>query len=163
MESAYLISEDEYVRANKLFTRLGREQKTYYAFAVFVLIGLALFGQSSILQFAALFALIGGIIGHLVARHAIAPWQTRRQYREYRAAHESLGIRLEDSGLRFTGQNTDSLLKWENLMKWRENREFVLVYQNSRLYHIIPKRLSSDGFDVSALVSKLVGVVGNST
>lgn len=163
MRNTCLISEDEYVRANKLFTRLSRRQKVYYALASAVLLGLVVFAKSNILQFEAFFVLVGGVLGHLVMRHGIAPWQTRRQYRVYRAAQEPFDIELEGEGLRFSGPNNDSLLKWGHLMRWRENQEFVLVYQNPRLYHIVPKRLSSDGFDIEALISNLERGVGNAT
>ena len=163
MGNTYLISEDEYVRANKLFTRLSRKRSAYYALAAAGLFGLAVFAKSDTIQFAAFFGLVGGVIGYLVIRHGLAPWQTRRQYRVYRAAQEPLDIELEDEGLRFRSSSTDSLLKWEHLMQWRENQEFVLVYQNPRLYHIIPKKLSSDSFDIAALISRLEGVVGRAT
>lgn len=163
MRNTCLISEDEYVRANKLFTRLSRRQRPYYAVVSVVLLGLALFAKSNILQFAASFGLVSGVLGHVVVRHGIAPWQTRRQYRVYRAAQEPFDIKLEGEGLRFSGPNNDSLLKWGHLMRWRENTEFVLVYQNPRLYHIIPKRLSSDGFDIEALISSLNKCVGHAT
>lgn len=163
MGSAYLISEDEYVRANKLFTQLSPKRKAYYAVVSVLLIGLAFFAKSHTMQLAVFGALIGGVVGHLAVRHGVAPWQTRRQYRDYRAAQESFDIELEDKGLRFRAPNTDSLLEWKYLMRWREDQEFVLVYQNSRLYHIIPRRLSSDGFDMTALIARLEREVGHAT
>jgi hypothetical protein len=163
LEAEYLISEDEYVRANKLFTRLNRKYGIYYAVAVAAFVAVAVFVKSEVVRFGAIFGLIGGIIGHVITRHAIAPWQTRRLYRTYRAVKEPVGILLEEDGLRFRGSDTNSLLKWQHLIKWRENQEFILVYQNSRLYHIIPKRLGSSGLDIAGLIAKIEANIGSAT
>ncbi len=163
MEYICQITEDEYVRANKLFSKLSRKHWLFYASAITVFVVVAVLTKSEVIRYGAIFGLIGGIIGHNVVRHVLAPWQTRRQYKKYNAIKEPFNISVEPNGLRYTGTDTNSLLKWHHLMKWRENDEFVLVYQNTKLYHLIPKRLSTAGIDIKEIKRKLVETIGKAT
>ena len=127
MEFGCQISEGEYVRANKLFTRSSRKHLVAYAVIITVLILTAALTESESLRYYAIFGLIGGIVGYVVVRHILAPWLTRRQYSEYNAIHEPFNITLEDNGIRFIAADSNTLVKWSHLMKWRENNEFILI------------------------------------
>ena len=162
MSALYQIGEEEYVRANRLFCK--RSIKVYVLWLLIAL-GLVVLAIMTGLNFIFILvcAVIGGIIGDLITWRVYAPRQTRRQFREYKAIGEPVDISLEEEGLRFKDADNFSLLKWSDLMKWRENEEFVLVYQHRALYHIIPRRLQNDGFDVVSLTEKLEEAVGPAT
>ena len=163
MEFKCQITEDEYVQANKLFSRLSKKHWLLYAIAIPGFIATAVLTNSEIIRYGAIFGLIGGFVGHLVVRYLLAPWQCRRQYRKYKAIHESFDISLEKEGIRFIEPDSSSLLKWNHLMKWRENSEFILVYQNPKLYHPIPKRFSAVGVDILGIHKKLEKTIGSAT
>ena len=161
METKYLISEDEYVRAGQLFMKPSRKKRIYSALGIAVLVGLAAFGKIKITLLAAILAFV--LVGNVIARQLVAPWETRRQYRAYRAISESAWLLLEEAGLRFRNADSDFLVRWEHILKWRENEEFILLYQNARLYHIIPNRLAADGLDIPGIIAKLAATIGRST
>jgi len=154
----YRISENEYARANRLFVRPGPRQRWLYGLIATVLLALAAVSPSW--RILAGGALVGGVAGYLLTCHVILPWLARRQYRNYPAVRTPAGIALDDDGLRFRGRDFDSLLRWGQLIRWRENDEFILVYQTPRLYHIVPKRLARDGLDIDALRGALGENIG---
>ena len=39
-------------------------------------------------------------------------------------------------------------VKWDYLLKWRENRDIIIAYLAPRLYYLIPERVSEMGFDI---------------
>ncbi len=160
MEAQYTISETEYVRANKLFTRLEKRSLIGYGLAVSILAAIAVFLPSIPIQVGALFAIVGGVLGHIVTRYIVAPWQTRKQYRHCNAVQEPVIVGLEEHGIRFKTADSEALLKWSNVRSWRENSEFVLVYQTTRLYHVIPKKVGNESFPVDRLLSELSERIG---
>jgi hypothetical protein len=161
--AVYRLSEDEYVRANRLYSRPSRRVWVYYSAGVAALALLAILAPWEIVRFASIFAIAGGVVGHLASRYVVAPWQTRRQYRSYPAAQEQLEAELDADGVRFRTDQADALVKWSHVIKWREDEEFVLIYQNPRLYHILPKSLARNGFDINELVAALKRNIGSAT
>jgi hypothetical protein len=67
---------------------------------------------------------------------------------------------LLDTGLRLMSPHGDGTVVWENVLKWRQNDRFVLVYPMPRLYHIVPKSIATQGFDLQGLVQRLERHVG---
>ncbi|MGJ7606903.1 YcxB family protein [Variovorax sp. LT1R20] len=49
------------------------------------------------------------------------------------------------------------------MLKWRQDDRFVLLYLMPRLFHVLPKSVASQGFDVAALVERLNRHVGPET
>lgn len=160
MTIRYLVSEDEYVRANLLFGRPTRRRQIWLASAAALLVFVMLFAASDLQRLGAVGALAGGALGYWLLRYVHAPWQTRRQYRAYPAAHQPIDVNLEAEGLRVVDADSSCLLRWDRLVGWREDREFVLLYQNPRLYHIVPKRLEPVGLDLHGMLETLRSRLG---
>lgn len=163
MEATYKLSESEYVRGNKLFTQLSKKSKIRYSICIFILILTALLASSPALQGGAVFAIVGGFIGHFAQRFMYAPWATKKQYRNYKAVQNETIIKFDENGLKFQSADGAGTIKWQDIYNWRENNEFILVYQAPYVYHIIPKSLSDQGFNISELVSILTEKVKNKT
>lgn len=160
LKPEFLISEDKYVRAAKLYGAPTRKQWIYNVLGLVILIVVAIFGHFELIRFAAGCGIVAGVLGYLAATFYLIPSQARRQYRTTPAAKVPFGIALVEEGIRINQPDSDALLKWEYLFKWRENEEFILLYQSNRLYSIIPKRFAAGGLDIAGLILKLQEKVG---
>lgn len=156
------ISEDEYVRAQKLYGRLSAKIKVIYFLVAAGLIWIGIAGDSST-RYTAISALVGGIIGHLMVTGFLAPRRSRKNYKNYPLIQRPFLIRPESTGVFFKSENGETILKWESIHKWRENKEFILIYPAPNLFHVIPKRLSNSGLDIESLASSLGKNIGSAT
>ncbi|WP_242112619.1 YcxB family protein [Luteimonas aquatica] len=158
MPAQYRISEQDYVDAMRLFARPGARSISILAAIALAAIALALFGPPLVRAGA-----IGGLVGIAVVAagsFALLPWTARRHYRKYRAIHETFTVELLENGVRFASRNGEGTLAWAHVLKWRQNDRFVLLYPMPRLFHIVPRAIASQGFDVEALVDRLRRHVG---
>lgn|GEM_PF-4890633 len=92
MKAEYAITEDEYVNANKLFTRLTRPILKFYTAVSIVLVLSALVMDSLTIKIGLLDGLVGVILGRVFVRHLYLTWKARKQYRVYQAAGEMVVI-----------------------------------------------------------------------
>ena len=157
METEYTISENEYVKANKLFTKPSKKLLVVYCLLITALLLIALCFTNYILRFAAIGAIIGGIIGNILSRYVFAPVQTRKQYRVYQAAQESVIISAKPEGINFRNSSGESIIEWNKINKWRENNEFLLIYQAPQVYNIIPKRIGVVSQNIRELLQQNIG------
>jgi len=160
VEFEYTITESEYVKANKLFTKPTKGILVFYVFVAFSLVVVALVSDSFVIQLSAIGGIIGGFIGHAVVRHLYAPWRTKKQYRSYKAAQEPVIVNLETNSLNFKSKLGNATIEWDRVNKWRENPYFLLIYQAPEVYHILPKRI---GIEIDKIREALVEHVGNAT
>jgi hypothetical protein len=84
----------------------------------------------------------------------------RRHYRKYKA--NTGGVLVPSCSTTFAHgvPHGEGTLVWENILKWRQSDRFVLLYLMPRLFHVLPKSVASQGFDVAALVERLNRHVG---
>lgn len=160
METEYLISESDCVKALRLYSKMTLKTALMFSIAVVILILIIIWGELG-LKAIAIGALIGGVGGHLVVRFIIGPFVAKRHYRNYKAIHEPIHIRLQDEGIEFSTVDVSGIVKWNNIYKWRQNKRYILIYQAPRLYQVIPKSIHDKGFDISLLVQELQKHVGN--
>ena len=157
MEFEYTITEDEYVKANKLFTKPAKTTLVAYAVVVLALLVIAVIAPSYVVKIGAIGGVSGGYIGHMAVRHLYAPWRTRKQYRAYQAAQESVAVKVLPDSLLFKSSIGEAVIEWSRINKWRENGEFLLIYQAPEVYHIIPKRVGEAIREVRKSLVKYVG------
>lgn len=160
MEARFRISEQDYVDAMRLFGRLTRRWIIAYSVSAVPLLALAYFG-SPVWRGAAIGGLIGGLLVALAARNIVGPLLARRHYRKYKAMHEEFVVELVDDGVRFASPTADGRVTWDNVHRWREDEALVLIYLMPRLFHIIPKAVAAQGFDLQGLTHALHQHVGN--
>lgn len=84
----------------------------------------------------------------------------RRHYRKYKAMHSEFGAELLANGLRLSSPHGEGTIVWENILKWRQNDRFVLIYPMPRIFHILPKSVAEQGFDLQGLIAQLKQRVG---
>ena len=161
MEAKFRVSEIDYVNALKLYGRLTPKMVALYLLVAGALVLIAIFG-SVLLRSGAIGGLIGGGVVAIFGRYVITPILAKRHYRKYKAIHDEFIIGLSDDGVRIESSNAKGILPWSDILKWRENREFLLLYLMPRLYHIVPKSIARQGFDIALLVNGLNKNVGKS-
>jgi hypothetical protein len=158
MIATFRISEDDYADAMKLFARPTLLRRALLvAIPVLLVLG-ALVGGPALWP-----AAVGGLVGVaivLLATRLLTPAMARRHYRKYKAMQAEFQTELLDTGLRLMSPHGDGTVVWENVLKWRQNDRFVLVYPMPRLYHIVPKSIATQGFDLQGLVQRLERHVG---
>ncbi|MEJ2466762.1 MAG: YcxB family protein [Candidatus Thiodiazotropha sp.] len=159
MKATYRISEQDYADAMKLFAKLTPRLTITYSAAALAMVVLAVFGPP-ILSGGAIGGLVGGLSVALVGRYIVSPILARRHYRKYKAIQEEFTVELVDVGVRFTSTNADGKITWDKIHKWRENEDFVLIYPMPRIFHMIPKSVAAQGFDLQALIDGLQQHVG---
>lgn len=161
MVARFQISEKDYVNALRLHEKLTSKMMAIYFLSAAALVLIAIFG-TTLLRSGAIGGLVGGGLVVILGRHLVTPMLAKRHYRKYEAIQEEFTISLSDAGVFLESSNAKALLPWSNILKWRENDEFLLLYLMPRLYHIVPKSLSREGFDIDSLVDGLVKNVGKS-
>ncbi|CAA2105583.1 hypothetical protein VVAX_03327 [Variovorax paradoxus] len=159
MTATFRISEDDYLAAMKLYARLTPLRLVLVA-AIGVLLALAAAFGPPLVQTGSVGGLVGGGSVLLGTRFIVLPLMARRHYRKYKAIQEEFNAEVLDHGLRLTLPNTDHTIVWQNVLKWRHDERFVLLYPMPRLFHIVPKALAAQGFDLKGLLERLNRHVG---
>lgn len=159
MKATFKISEQDYVNAMKLFARPTPRLLYIYLAAALVLAALARFG-GVIVSAGATGGLAGGIIAILLGRYIVTPFMARRHYRKYKAIQEEFAVELLEDGVRISSPDAEGKITWGKMLKWRQNESYVLIYPMPRLFHIIPKSVAAQGFDLQALTDELQRNVG---
>jgi len=162
MEARFRISEQGYVEAMKLHGKLTLKVLLVYLLFGLILVVIAMLGNP-ILKGGAIGGLVGAAVVVILGRLVLQPVLARRHYRKYKAIHDEFCIRLDDAGLGLESSNAKGILPWDDILKWRENEDYVLIYLMPRLYHIVPKSISQDGFEMTQLIKTLNENVGEST
>jgi len=147
MEVEYNISEDDYVKSAKLGAAATRKQFVWLGIIGFALLVLGLFGPDS-MKIIGYLGFVGGILGYFVTVNLICPWQAKKNYRNYKTIQQRLKLELTEGGFTIRAESGLSDVKWEHLLKWRENKDIILVFFAPKMYYLVPKRVSDAGFDV---------------
>lgn len=159
MEVTYTISERDYVRVSNLCSKLTPKVMGMFIIVVSAL-ALAAFFQLSQGNVVSMSGLVGGLAFLVFFRLVINPIMGKRSYRKYKSIQNPITINLEDEGVRFTNADSNGIIKWENILKWRQNDSYILIYSMPRLYHVVPKTIEDSGFDLLSLIEKLRNNVG---
>lgn len=158
MTARFRISEDDYAAAMKLFARMSPMRWALLIGMTAVLVLAVWLGGRAFRPFA-IAGLVGGT-GVILLSMALAPVLARRHYRKYKAIQEEFSAELLDEGLRLSAPHGGGTIVWTHVLKWRQSDRFVLIYVMPRLFHIVPKSVAAQGFDLQGLIDRLNRHVG---
>ena len=113
-------------------------------FAVLGVIVLGLFIWAASLDFDLL--LFGFLVILAVYVLIVIPWHAKKTYRNYKALSLPVTVEVLDEGLRFESPTGNNLAPWDHFVKWRKNKNLILVYPTKRLFHLLPRHF----FETSA-------------
>lgn len=164
MKAQYRITEDDYANvasfaAWRHFIARPSATRLVAGGIIVALLGIGLWTRPEfapslafgVAVFAILFA-----VGLLVR----TPRRARRHYRQYKSIQEPITVELTDAGIKFSTADGEAALPWLKVFQWRQNRQFILIYRMPVLFHIVPKSIAREGFDLALLVQRLAEHVG---
>ena len=163
MSTKCQITPENYVASGLLHEEKTKKSKViHYIMDSTLIVGgvTALYFGSLILAGVFLGVAIGGNLLLLLAKRFIIPWQLKRHYEKYNNIKKPFTIALNNDDVKFESDDGTGKLKWEDIYKWRENSELILIYIAPKIYYIIPKRISEDGFPILELQNELTKHVG---
>jgi hypothetical protein len=103
-------------------------------------------------------------IGFLFAVfYVYMPYMMRRAFRMNAAMSDSVSLNLREGGLYFVISNTELLLQWNKVHRWRASHAFILIYTAAKTYCIVPRRFFSEPDTIEALCETLKKNVGKAT
>ncbi len=91
---------------------------------------------------------IGTLTGWLVMM-LLLPFKSRRTFRMQRSLHGDIEIGWNTEGLKASTGMGQSIMKWTDYVRWRENAAVILLYHSDNLFQFIPKRVLSPQQDTS--------------
>jgi len=162
VEIEYTITEHDYVRAVKLAGIVTKKQLIWLSLLGLLLLLFALFGEK-LLRFMGIFGISFGIIGYFLTLYIISPLIAKRHYRKYKLLHQPLRFTMTDSGYAIKSDSGEINVKWSDLLRWRENNEFILLYFAPKLFHMVPITLIEKEINISEIERKLTDQLGSAT
>lgn len=155
----YQISEDDYAYAIRLGIPLTAWRMGLLAVMFLGLAAGAIWGKTPLQE-----VCLGGAVALPVMvvwmRVYLIGYVARRNYRKYKAMQMPVRAALKPEGLSFESRDAQGLVRWENMLKWRHDERFVLIYLAPRLFHVVPKSIAAKGFDLEGLLQALNDQVG---
>lgn len=85
----------------------------------------------------------------------------KRTYKTYKLIQSEITLTFTESSLRFLTPSSDMEIKWDQILKWKRNKHFILVYIAKNVYTPIAKKIAQDGFPIDQLEKTLTEKVGN--
>ena len=160
MEIQYTITEADFVKGAKLCAAATKKQLILLSVVGLGFLLIGIFGPRSLkgMGFGGFF---GGIIGYFIVLHIITPWNAKRNYKKYKSIQEPLKISLIEEGFAITASNGHCNVKWVNLLKWREDINYILVFFAPKMFYLVPKRIADSGFDIVRFEQTLRDKLGN--
>jgi hypothetical protein len=144
----FTLTRDEYVAGGKLsFLALLRRPSLLLVLFAGVVVTMLIVGSignspkdsnAVWLQYGLVFAAIVGMLA--LSYFVSVPASYRRNYKHHRHLHEPITWSWDSSGFEVRTENSNSHLRWADVFRASENRQFVLIYLTPQLMHILPKR-----------------------
>lgn len=149
MRIDYEISEGDFMKAQRLGIKQSRSVFNRWAFSVVPVFGLVLLIciAFSVVQHGFSANLLPGLIVPLgtLSFPFLITLKIRRLYVSSRNLHGPLSLDATDEGMHFQGPTFSSQVSWSYYSRFCEDENSFLIFQNQRLFNLIPKRhLSSE-------------------
>jgi hypothetical protein len=164
LKAQYRITEDDFAKVARLnawrnlITRPSAPQLMASGIIIIPL-GLAIWKLPAAGPVFAFTATVFAIL-FAVALFVRGPRLSRQHYRQFKAIQEPITIELLDGRIRLSSPDGGSNMPWPKIFKWRQNEQFILIFKMPLLFHIVPKSIAREGFDIALLVRRLAEQVG---
>jgi ABC-type transport system involved in cytochrome bd biosynthesis fused ATPase/permease subunit len=149
MQIEYEISEQDFLNAQKLAIRKSPSRAVRLIatvmpwFGAVLLIFVVTAGLSEGLSWAFLPGLLMPIF--MLSIPVLNRRTQKKMYARATAMHGRLVLEADDTGVAFTGASFSSRTAWKNFANFVEDDKSFLLYQNSQIFNIVPKRSLSQG------------------
>lgn len=163
METTFELTEQDYSVAVQLGAIASYRQKIFFLISCLVLAVIGVMTSSTAIKFISFGGMIGGFIGYFISVHMVAPNHARNHYQRFEAISEPITLRFSDEGFYVKNERGENTLSWNNVLKWRQNDHSLIIYIAPKLFFILPKRLTKEGFPIAELQRLLADKVGDAT
>jgi hypothetical protein len=164
MKVQYRITEDDYANLARFhawrhFIARPSGTRLVLGSVIVALLGISLWISPSI---APSVAFVIAVFAIMVAVSLLVgtPWRARRHYRQYKGIQEPLTVELSEAGIKFASVDGETNMLWSKILQWRQNDQFILIYGMPIMFHVVPKSIEREGFDVPLLVHRLAEHTG---
>ncbi|WP_167595194.1 YcxB family protein [Collimonas pratensis] len=160
MKTTYRISEKEYMQAINLASKSSpRQIGLIFMMVLAATAVLSFLGTGTGLDITFNCLLILTIFGVVIFIYI--PHVARKGYRQNKDIQGTLTIELLDNGVEFSSPNTVARVPWDHIVKWRQKGDWIFIYRTSRAFHMLPKSVATNGFDLPLLIGRLTQHVGD--
>ncbi|MDQ7779225.1 MAG: YcxB family protein [Planctomycetota bacterium] len=84
--------------------------------------------------------------------------QARAVYREQKSLRETISMTFDNEDVEWKSDSGHCRMKWDNIVKHKENARLVLVFESRNLMRIVPKRAFESDEELSAFCQRLKSV-----
>jgi hypothetical protein len=85
-----------------------------------------------------------GVAYYLLMRFVLVPLICRKRLRQNPFFFNNLTIEVDEGGIRYRSDKTQSAWQWADLVGYRENERLLLLYPSKSFAHVLPKRVFAD-------------------
>ena len=166
MPTTFTITEEDYIKSALLNGELTRKTKIVHLVIDLLLVAAGFIsfirGDAS-LAYIFIGTAVGAVTAPYLVRLTLTPWLLKRHYKKYRQIQRPIDAQLTTEGMFYSTDAGSALLKWADIFSWRESRDYILIYVAPKMYHVLPTRLTDNGFPIDKLKSELLNHVGVAT
>ncbi|WP_081992545.1 YcxB family protein [Collimonas arenae] len=160
MKTTFRISEKEYMQAMNLASKSSpRQWGLIFMMVLAVTAVLSSLGSGTRLDIAFNSLLILIIFGVVIFIYL--PYVIRKGYRQNKDIQGTHAIELLDNGIELSSPTTVANVPWDHIVKWRQKGDWIFLYRTSRAFHMLPKSVATNGFDLPLLIDRLTQNVGD--
>jgi hypothetical protein len=165
MQIEYAISEQDFMDAQRLAIRNSPMRLVRWTRWVLPLfgVGLLIFLINAVVKQGFSMRAVPGLAFCLlfISLPLLNRNNQKKLYAKTTSMHGKLSLEASDEGLQFRGPSFSSQVGWSNFCKFFEDEKSFVLYQNSQVFNIVPKRgLSPD--QVTSLRGYLDQKIGRS-
>lgn len=84
-------------------------------------------------------------------RYVLIPNQVKKIFNQQKNLSLPFELEITDAGLVGINELGKSTQPWNHFVKWKENKDLLILYHSDALYSMIPKRLCTDSSQVESI------------
>lgn len=87
---------------------------------------------------------VAGFILASLANYLLSRRRMKRSFLQHTAAKEEIELTFDEVGLHYKTPSAQFVLKWVDVRKWRETKQFIFLYESDAFARYIPLRALED-------------------
>jgi len=91
----------------------------------------------------------------VIVRFVVVPRQLKRIFAQQKDLSSPFEMTLTDQEFTMRNEFGESHLPWDSFVKWREDKEMLLLYRSDVVFHMLPKRLLRSDDELGYVLGRL--------
>jgi len=86
-------------------------------------------------------------LGLIILLFDLVLWKilAARYYNKNPSLQKDYRVQIDEDGVEYWAQDMHSKSGWSNLLRWQESKNLILLYPNTRIFTMLPKRAFASG------------------